>query len=259
MSLPWFAHDIAAYNRKTRGLSMLQDGAYRRLLDHYYDTEAPLPAPLSEVFLIARCASRADRDAVTFVLKRFFTLEDDGWHNGRADDELAAAREIIEAKSEAGKAGAKARWNSKRNASANSKRMAGAQQKHKQNDATLTLTDTGVEPDGSKQSADAPFVLPDWVPKLAWDEFIKSRKGLKATPTDHAKDLLVKDLAKLKEQGFSPGEILETATKNSWKGLYPPSPQRYANGSGHSEKRSTTDQHLAGIASLVSDIRAGRG
>lgn len=43
MSLPWYAFHREKYKRDTLHLTLAQDGAYRRLLDAYYENGGPLP------------------------------------------------------------------------------------------------------------------------------------------------------------------------------------------------------------------------
>lgn len=86
----------ADYLVKTIGFSMLEDGAYVRLLDHYYTTEKPLPADKSELYDITRATKSEDKKAVEKVLLRKFKLQEDGYHNPRADKEIKASQAAIE-------------------------------------------------------------------------------------------------------------------------------------------------------------------
>jgi uncharacterized protein YdaU (DUF1376 family) len=88
---------------------MMEDSAYRRLLDHYYSTERPIPTPVEQVLRICRAVAPAEQDAVRFVLQHFFTKQSDGWHNPRVDRELQIRHELTEKKSKAGKASAQKR------------------------------------------------------------------------------------------------------------------------------------------------------
>ena len=85
------------YLRDTTRLSLIEHGAYLRLLMAYYGEEQPLPADPGELFVIVSAITKADRDAVCKVADRFFPVGDDGCrHNGRADEEIAKARRRIE-------------------------------------------------------------------------------------------------------------------------------------------------------------------
>lgn len=85
----YYEHHLGDYARDTAHLSMLEEGAYRRLLDRYYATERPLPADIRECCKFARAQSKAERDAVAVVLKEFFKLGPEGHRQGRADKEIA--------------------------------------------------------------------------------------------------------------------------------------------------------------------------
>jgi uncharacterized protein YdaU (DUF1376 family) len=67
-------------------LSLIEDLAYRRLLDTYYTEEKPLPTDAHRCARLIAMPEHAD--AVDLVLNEFFTLTDDGWMNERCDDEI---------------------------------------------------------------------------------------------------------------------------------------------------------------------------
>ncbi len=64
------------------------------------------------------------------------------------------------------------------------------------------------------------FVLPDWVPKKDWDDFIDMRKQNKKLPTEVAKGLLIKKLDGLRLIGNNVSEVLQTSITNGWSDLY---------------------------------------
>ena len=94
------------YLRDTARLSMLEHGAYSLLLDYYYSEEQPLPSDLNEIYVMVRAMTPADRKAVEKVLAKYFFLEDDGYHNKRADHEIAVS---LKARNNGGKGGRPAR------------------------------------------------------------------------------------------------------------------------------------------------------
>lgn len=100
----YYQFNIGDYASHTRHLSLLEDLAYRKLLDQYYLQEQPLNACSTSVArLIGMREYQAEVDS---VLKDFFTLTDDGWIQSRADREISAYRAKIEQASKAGKASA---------------------------------------------------------------------------------------------------------------------------------------------------------
>lgn len=105
----WYAHYPGDYGRDTAHLSLIQHGAYRLLLDHYYSTARPLPSDVTALHRICRAFDQSEKDAVASVLAEFFELRADGYHNSRADLELARQGEIRERLSNAGKK----RWQDK--------------------------------------------------------------------------------------------------------------------------------------------------
>lgn len=106
----YYEHHLGDYLRDTAHLSLVEDGAYRRLLDLYYIRERPLPADPKECFKLARALSKQERDAVQYVLRSFFELRDDGYHQARADVEIARFSE----KKRKAAASANARWDAVR-------------------------------------------------------------------------------------------------------------------------------------------------
>lgn len=103
----YYTHHLGDYMRDTAHLSMLEDAAYRRLLDIYYIKEIPLPSDVRECCKLARAQSKQEREAVAYVLRAFFTLTDDGYRQTRADIEIGE----YQAKREKAKRSANARWN----------------------------------------------------------------------------------------------------------------------------------------------------
>src|SRR5438876_9953671 len=76
------------YARDTAHLSLVEHGAYRLLLDHYYATGAALPNDIPALYRVCRAFDESERKAVDAVLAKFFELWHDGYHNKRADEEL---------------------------------------------------------------------------------------------------------------------------------------------------------------------------
>ncbi|MCE7031759.1 YdaU family protein [Lysobacter sp. GX 14042] len=101
----YFEHHIGDYAAATSHLTLLEDAVYSRLLRRYYLQECPLPADVKQVARLAGARTPDELEAVDAVLAEFFTLEDDGWHNKRADEEIARFVAKIESARENGKKG----------------------------------------------------------------------------------------------------------------------------------------------------------
>lgn len=87
----YYRRYLGDYLVKTIGMSMVEDGAYNRLLDYYYTTEKPLPGNIEECYEIARATKPEDKKAVKRVLEVKFDLKNGSYHNTRADAEIALA------------------------------------------------------------------------------------------------------------------------------------------------------------------------
>jgi uncharacterized protein YdaU (DUF1376 family) len=114
-ALNYYEHHLGDYLRDTAHLSLIEDAVYRRLLDQYYIREAPLPLNIDECAKLARVAGKGGRPAVEYILHSFFVRADDGFHQTRADQEIAR----FHAKRAKAQNSANARWKgSERNANA---------------------------------------------------------------------------------------------------------------------------------------------
>ena len=82
---PFHVGDYAAH---TAHLDLLEDLAYRRMLDLYYLRECALPHDPAEVARLIRM--RGNVAEVTAMLREFFTEVEGGWVNGRCDVSIHA-------------------------------------------------------------------------------------------------------------------------------------------------------------------------
>jgi len=82
----YYEHHIRDYDAATSHLTWDEDLAYSRLIRWYYRKEHPLPVDVKEVCRQVRATSKSQREAVGSVLREFFSLRDDGWHNPTCDD-----------------------------------------------------------------------------------------------------------------------------------------------------------------------------
>ena len=99
--------------RDTAHLSMLEDGAYNRLVDLYYVHEHPLPLDTVACCRLVRATTGREREAVRSVLAEFFVETLDGWKHKRCDAEIEGYR----SKSSKAQASANARWNANKSLS----------------------------------------------------------------------------------------------------------------------------------------------
>jgi len=105
----YYPFHIGDYASHTRGLSLLEDLAYRRLIDEYYLAERPFNGCSTDV---ARLIGMAEHEAeVAYVLNRYFVQEGELWRQDRIEKELESFKIKQDAASRAGKASAESRKN----------------------------------------------------------------------------------------------------------------------------------------------------
>lgn len=101
----YYQHHIGDFIKDTARLSDGQAMAYLRLIWRYYDQEAPIA---DEVDVIAFQLGASESD-VSLILRSFFKLEADGWHQTRCDSEIQNYRDYLNKQSENGKKGGRPR------------------------------------------------------------------------------------------------------------------------------------------------------
>lgn len=202
----FYPRHIGDYSTATTHLSMLEHGAYAKLLDHYYATEKPIPVDRCE--RIAGAYETHERDAVRSVLQQFFTLTDEGWVNPKADQIIAEFR----AKSLKAKESAAARW----------KRMQCDGNANAYADAMLTQNSKPKREDQKQKPARAAPVFvdpPDWLDAGAWGEWCQYRKGKRWQ--ESAQRYSINELDKLRLAGHDPAAVIRQSIAAGWTGLFP--------------------------------------
>lgn len=227
-----YPRHVGDYIRDTVGLSMLEEGAYTRLLDQYYARELPLPREKAQLYRLARATTAAERKAVDAVIAQFFLPSPDGHRQSRADRELAKWYE----RSESARQSAQRRW-SERNAKAD----ANAMRTHMPTDSEGNATQYPVPNTQGKAKARASraralpegFALTDRVRQWA------AEKGLTQLP-EHFEHFVSK--AKAKGYRYADWEAaLMNAIRDDWAGLRTRKPAANVN-----DKRAATAKEIFG-------------
>jgi uncharacterized protein YdaU (DUF1376 family) len=102
--LNYYERHIGDYLKDTAHLSILEHGAYGRLLDVYYTKEAPIP--VAQVSRLIGARSKEELQALQVVLEEFFVQEGDCYTHARCDREIKRYK----AKQDKAAASANARW-----------------------------------------------------------------------------------------------------------------------------------------------------
>lgn len=188
----YYNFNIGDYMKHTLHLTLEEDLAYRRLLDMYYDTEAPIP---NNIPLVSR-RLRMGSEVVESVLKEFFDFTEEGYKNYRADGEIAEYHKFLEKQKANG-------------------RLGGRPKKGKKPIANPSLTQT--EPKKSlnnKQQTTNNIHTPEGVSSDLWSDFIAYRKRLKAPVTDRVVTRLIKES---KDANMTLEQVLETMIFKGWR------------------------------------------
>jgi uncharacterized protein YdaU (DUF1376 family) len=99
----YYKFNIADWHLATSHLSLEEEAIYFRLINYYYDSESPIPEETQSVIRRLRLGSYSE--IVGIILKEFFTLESDGWHHKRCDDEISQYHDKAEVNQVNGKKG----------------------------------------------------------------------------------------------------------------------------------------------------------
>jgi len=193
----YFNFHIGDYIRDTHHLTLMEDIAYRRLIDFYYINEKPISNDVE--FIARKLDMKSEEDTVKSILEEFFTIEEDGfYHHARCDIEIERYQSNSAVNSRAGKASAAA--------------------KKARKEQLQPQDSTKKEPKETKEPKE-PFILPTGINKKAWGEFEQHRKEINKPLTDLARKKsvnILKDLS-LEEQQT----CINYSISGRYTGLFP--------------------------------------
>jgi len=190
--LHYYQFNIGDYASHTRGLSLLEDLAYRRLIDEYYLAEHPLNGCSTT---IAKNIGFAEHETeVAYILNRFFQETSDGWVQERIEKEIFEFKEKQEKCTRAGKASGASRQTNRRS--------------------------TDVEPNINQEpitnNHKPKIQKPDGVLDSTWNDFVTLRKSKKAAITQTALNGIYREAMKA---GISFEQALRTCCERDWRGF----------------------------------------
>lgn len=206
----YYQFNIGDYIKHTSHLSPLEDIAYRRLLDTYYDTEKPIP---NDIPLVSR-RLRIDAETVKMVLHEFFEQTEEGYRNKRADVEIEAYHAFLNKQKANGIKGGRP------------KNKPTANPPLSQTEPKITLT-TNREPLNEKQQlltstiktntvAQSACNRPEEVSESIWQDFLVLRKAKKAPLTNSALSRIDREA---KKSGMSLENALIECCARGWAGF----------------------------------------
>lgn len=181
----FYQFHIGDYISHTRHLSLMEDLAFRRLLDFYYLHEVPI----KQRDIARQIGMREFEQEVLTVLNEFFVSTDEGFIHHRADEEIAKYRKL----SEDGKRGAAKRWSKGGDSPPNA---------------------TPIATNNHKPITNNHIHTPDGVDNLVWQDFLQIRKKRRAPITDRVIEGLTKEA---KTAGVSLNDALKECVVRGWQ------------------------------------------
>lgn len=207
----YYTFNIGDYASHTKGLTLLEDLAYRRLLDEYYLAERPLNGCSTTV---ARMIGMRGHEAeVEYILHSFFTQnEQGGWVNDRADREIQHFKSKSEKAAQAGKASAARRLNER---STNVERTLNERQLTNNQEPITNNQDIKDKPQTARATRSS-VSRPDDVDEQVWNDWLATRKVKKAPVTQTALDGIHREAQKA---GLTLEAALQTMCERGWQGF----------------------------------------
>lgn len=192
----YYTFNIGDYASHTKGLELLEDLAYRRILDEYYLGDGPLKG--SHELVARQIGMRGHEDAVLFVLQQFFDQTDSGWVNSRAEREIEAYRSKREKASNAGKASAERRFNGR------------------STDVQPTNNHKPITNNQVIEKRTSAPLCPEGVSEQVWKDYLAVRKAKRSPITDTALKAIDKEAGKA---GWSLEKALSECAARGWIGF----------------------------------------
>ena len=174
----YYQFHIGDYKSHTHHLSLMEDLAYRRLLDFYFLHEQPI----KHRDIARQIGMREHEEDVMTVLNEFFISTEDGFVSPRADKEIKQYKEFAEA----GKRGAAKRWGTPPNGEAISPP-----------NATLIATNNHKPITTNHKERATSVACPPDVSQQVWDDWVTLRKTKKAPITKTVLDGAIAEAKKL--------------------------------------------------------------
>ena len=191
----FYQFHIGDYKSHTHHLSLLEDLAFRRLLDFYYLHEVPI----RQRDIARQIGMRDYEQEVLTVLNEFFVSTTEGFINPRADAEIAKYRKF----STDGKKGAEARWHKGSNGEANSPPNATPMATNNQEPITNNHKPIRIQ-------------APVGVSTEVWDSFVAQRKASKAVITETVIKAIQREANKA---GWTLEQALAETVARGWRGF----------------------------------------
>jgi uncharacterized protein YdaU (DUF1376 family) len=189
----YYKFGISDWALHTSHLTLVEEAIYFRLINHYYDSEKPIPLELNP--LIRRLRLDEKIEFVQIILDEFFIKTDDGYRHKRCDEELATYHAKADRNREVGKLGGRPKK---------------TQSVILDNpNETLTNNYKPITKNNNKN-----IDPPEGVSDDLWNDFLIYRKRMKSPVTPRVLSRLIKE-AELAKMPLA--DVLETIIFKGWK------------------------------------------
>ena len=201
----YYKRNLGDYAKKAGRLSILQHGVYNLLIDACYDREQ-FPTE-EEAIDWVWASTEQEIEAVKFVLRKFFVLENGVFVQTRIVEELAEYKKKAETNARIATDREQKRTNRAPVVHETTKKQDAPSPNHK----PITINQ---EPKEKTKTKSAEAIRPDDVPEKLWFDFLAVRKAKRAPLTESAIRLLTGEAQKA---GLSVVAAIEVCVQQNWQ------------------------------------------
>ena len=247
----YYQFHIGDYLTRTSHLSLVEHGAYRRLIDVYYSTEKALPGDIKSIHRLVMARTKEERDAVDAVLNEFFELSDGAWRQHRCDHEIVLCNKN---RTNGKKGGRPSKNNNPNETQTEPKENPNETQTEPNTKAPITHYPLPITQEESKPAPDKParfdplaIELPDGISPQKWAEWIGYRRSRKLTTAEQTIRKQLEFLIQQQAIGQPAGAVIDASITNGWQGLFElKGGGNGKNGSSRADRVSETIAELTG-------------
>lgn len=213
----YYHFNIGDYASHTQGLSLIEDIAYRRLIDQYYLSQRPLKG---DVETISRSIGMREYfPEVSYILEKFFISKKGKWIHARIDRDIAEYKKGQKDKSKAGKASAEARRlkaieNAEKTSQQALDSVEHALNKCATNQEPITINHKPITSNQLDYSC-----WPQQPAQQTLDDWLAMRKRLKANVSQTVINRFASELKKAVQFGYSVDFCLQECVTRNWRGF----------------------------------------